>query len=278
MKQDRHVTDLLPDLLAGTISGPDARNITSHLSVCPDCKREFDDMSRLWAMLGQVPQELPARPLRPRFDAMLAAYEEGLKSWVTKPSSTETFAARVLRWRPSNPVLQVGFALAVFVCGVLVGGRWPAPARAIPDEGMSMEVATLRGEVQAMNRMLAVSLMQQSSASERLRGVSMSHRVADSDSQMIDALLATLNYDTDVNVRLASIDALGKFCDEPEVRSGLLRSLTKQKSPLVQIALIDMLVAAQERNAPAEFAQLARRPGTDKTVRTRLEQAIQQIL
>ena len=50
-------------------------------------------------------------------------------------------------------------------------------------------VAQLRGEVSSMRQMVALSLLQQQSAGERLRGVSYAYQVPSSDTEVLSALL-----------------------------------------------------------------------------------------
>ena len=59
-----------------------------------------------------------------------------------------------------------------------------------------------------MRQMVALSLMQEQSASERLRGVSWAMPRAVDDTEVLSALLTTVNQDPNVNVRLAAVDAL----------------------------------------------------------------------
>ena len=55
----------------------------------------------------------------------------------------------------------------------------------------SPDVAELRTELQNMNQMVALSLMQQQSASDRLKGVSWSNQIDHPDSEVLSQLLDT---------------------------------------------------------------------------------------
>src|SRR5262249_2979597 len=74
-------------------------------------------------------------------------------------------------------------------------------------------------------------------------------RIQEPDPQVLDALVHTLRYDSSVDVRLAALDALGRYGKRPEVSRGLVESLENQQSPLVQVALIDVLVDLHESTA-----------------------------
>jgi HEAT repeat protein len=115
--------------------------------------------------------------------------------------------------------------------------------------------------------LVTLSLLEQQSASERLRGVDYSSRVDQSDTQVLAALVQAVNHDPNVNVRLAAVDALRKFAASQSVKHSLDQSLVKQDSPLVQLALIDFLVDARDVSAVGSLAALERSSTVDKNVK-----------
>ena len=74
--------------------------------------------------------------------------------------------------------------------------------------------------------------------------------------ETLEALLYTLNHDPNLNVRLSAVDALYLFTGHPLVKQGLLDSLHKQTSPLVQIALIDLIADMREKQAIKSLKEL----------------------
>jgi hypothetical protein len=129
------------------------------------------------------------------------------------------------------------------------------------------DLAGLQDEVHHMRQLVTLSLLEQQSASERLRGVDYSSRVEQSDTQVLQALLYAVNHDPSVNVRLAAVDALRKFAASPSVRGALDQSLNRQESPLVQLALIDFIVDERDKAALPSLAALERNPAADKNVK-----------
>ena len=95
--------------------------------------------------------------------------------------------------------------------------------------------------------------------------------------EITGALLETLGQDPNVNVRLAALDALSKRLGEPAVRSGLIRALDKQTSPLMQLALVDVVVESDIRESEGALRQLLRQPGVNETVKKRVEEALHQL-
>ncbi len=86
-----------------------------------------------------------------------------------------------------------------------------------------------------------------------------------------------VSHDSNVNVRLAAIDALSKVATHPGVVDSLTRSLPRQDSPMVQAALIDYLVDAHDRQAVGMLRQLASRPDLNPAVLERTHFALQQL-
>ena len=87
--------------------------------------------------------------------------------------------------------------------------------------------------------------------------------------EVLAALLTAVNHDPNVNVRLAAVDALRKFAGSPEVRNTLDQTLAGQDSPLVQIALIDLIVDVRDKGAAPSLLALERSPAANKDVKAR---------
>jgi hypothetical protein len=90
---------------------------------------------------------------------------------------------------------------------------------------------------------------------------------------VLSALLHTLRYDASVDVRLAALDALSRHARQPQVHKGILDSLQQEQSPLVQVALIDLLLEWRDRDAAQRLQQLEQSPNLNPTVRQRVEWA-----
>jgi HEAT repeat protein len=135
----------------------------------------------------------------------------------------------------------------------------------------------MRSEMHDLREMVSLSLMQQQSASERLKGVSWSGELERPSSAMVTALLDTLMHDPNVNVRLATIDALERFASQEEVRRGAIQAVDRQVSPLVQIALIDFMVKEHERESIGTLRRLSEDPQVDGAVRARAAWGLQQL-
>jgi HEAT repeat protein len=121
---------------------------------------------------------------------------------------------------------------------------------------------------------MMLSLLQNPSASERIRAVSYTNEITHVNPNVAAALLATLNNDPNVNVRLTTLEALTHFARDPVVREGLIQSILQQDSPLVQAALADAMLKLQEKRAVLPFKKLLQQKDLNGMVRTKIEQTI----
>lgn len=128
-----------------------------------------------------------------------------------------------------------------------------------------------------MRVMVGLSLMQQQSASERLRGVNWTTSIDQPGTELVDALLDTLMHDPNDNVRLATVDALKRFADRDVVRRGAVEALPRQTSPLVQIALIDFMLETSDRQAATVLRRLAGDDTLNEVVRARAAMAAERL-
>ena len=123
MDTNKHVIDLLPDFLAGTFDESDRNAIQSHLQSCSSCRQEFESLSTLWNTLGVLPDAKPGPQVRQRFNAMLAAYEQGIRHASSRASMLSRLDAFIGRLWPQRPAFQFGIAVLMLMLGGIVGSR-----------------------------------------------------------------------------------------------------------------------------------------------------------
>jgi HEAT repeat protein len=129
-----------------------------------------------------------------------------------------------------------------------------------------------------MRQTVALSLLNQTSATERLQGISYSTGVTNPRPQTLEALVQTLDSDPNPNVRLAAVEALYLFRSRPGIKDSLVRSLAIQDSPIVQVALIDLLVEIRDARAAAALEALIKNDKLNPDVKKLAEQGIKQLL
>lgn len=258
------ISELLPDYLQGNLSPGQHHNVEEHLEHCADCSEEVV----IWKKLSLLPVEQPSPASRARFEAMLQAFHAGRSNQPADNSEwrKSSSAWNVFHWLRS-PLGSMAWSVALLAIGVYAGLHLSGPKPPSPD------LAAMQSELTSMKQLVVLSMLQQQSASERLQGVTWSTREEQLDPQVLSALLHTLRYDGSVDVRLAALDALSRHGRQPQVHKGILDSLEQEQSPLVQVALIDLLLEWRDRDAVQRLQQLEQAPNLNPTVRQRVEWA-----
>jgi hypothetical protein len=256
------------DYMTGTLPVGLRSALEEHLDSCQDCARYLAGLPEMWTRLGDLPEPLPdSVAMRARFRVMLASHEADV------PASPPRGRVRTWFWSPAvRPVWASAFSAAALVAGVGLGRYMSAPPPIGPGD-----VAALRAEVGDLRQMVSLSLLQQQSASERLKGVAWTADLEGSGTAVVSALLETLANDPNVNVRLASVDALRRFAERDAVRTGAVEALGRQTSPIVQMALIDFVVEARLTAARDTLSRLAMDDTVHQTVRARAERGLREV-
>jgi hypothetical protein len=266
-----HCTDLAPQMLeylAGTLPDDRLAEIRAHLVECAACRDEVDATAELWNELGSAPAPRPeSARMRARFDAALQGYIDGQ----TESRVVTAAAARRSAWQ-WQPWVQFAGAAAVLLIGIGFGRFLPA-SQPQPNP----DLAALRDELRDTRQMVTLSLLQQQSASERLKGVTTSGQLDQPGTEVVTALLDTLRRDPNVNVRLATVDALRRFGSREAVRKGVVEALPEQESPLVQIAMVDFILEAAGPETRSVLRRLAEDMMLNQAVRARAERGLQQV-
>jgi len=219
------------DFLTGEIDKITRKEIEKHVTACGSCRDELESLSAIWTKLGVLPEEQPSNNVRTRFYTALEKYKQSQEQEKARPSLGKLLDGWLERWTPRRPAFQFSLALMLLVVGLAAGYFLRAGLQG------GGEIARLRQEVHQVRQIAEVSLLRQESLSERLRGISVTSRVEQSDEGTLEALLRIVSSDTNINTRLAAIDALHLLPDYPLVRQEFVQSLSEQTSPLVDIAL-----------------------------------------
>lgn len=259
------IQEMFADEWAGELDHEERTALEQHLAGCEACRSERERLNDLWGRLAEIPSEEPRHETRQRFYSMLETYR---RAHAPKKRSLGERLAMAMRLRPA---FQLGLGMLLISGGFAVGYL----ARSV--QNGHEEIAGLRSEVHAMRQMVTISLLKQQSASERLKGVSWSAQVTRPDAEFLSTLVHTLNYDPNVDVRLAAVDALARFAGYPEIRRNLVQSLSLQDSPLVQISLIDLLVQLHEQQSIDMLKQLVDDDSRDPEVRDRARWGLRQL-
>jgi len=276
----QRIQDSFIDYQTGTLPEHETAPIRAHLKTCLACQRQWADLQQTLLTLDKLPAPEPSPRLRARFNAMLDEARAELDApspFALARSRLDSFFALLL---PSRPAVQFALTVVLLLGGVLAGARLlPQPEPVVvtqPNPATQRELADLRAQVESMNQLVNTHLLTQP-ANNRLRGVLAAFNENDANDRTLAELLNSLAFDPSVNVRLTALEALYAYVDRAPVRAGVMSALPRETSPLVQVAMIDFVVAARDREAGPALNRLARDPAVDAVVREAARRGLAQL-
>ncbi|HEY3756283.1 MAG TPA: zf-HC2 domain-containing protein [Opitutaceae bacterium] len=251
------VQERMMEWMDGRVAPDLANELKAHVDVCPGCQAELAATRRFANLLDRPPIAAPSSALRQRVFASIAQEMTGASA----PAPRTDRPRPVRTWRTFFPLLQ-----GLGACALLAGGYWlgarrsnPVAASAAPSPSApatQQQVAEIR---QQLGQLVGYTLDQQqhSSTDQRLQAVLRTAAQPNADQNVIDGLITALAMDPCVNVRLSAVQALYAHASREDVRTAISVSLPREPSPLVQLAMIDFLTAAQDRAAVPVLTKLS---------------------
>lgn len=233
---------LLVDYIDAQLQPNDKKALEQHLQSCEQCKLALEEYRQLFTSIEKNKTEIPSPALREKFDTML---QSEINIAATAHIIKDNNNGKVVRLNRRSLLLRIAASIILVAMGVFAGTQF----RQSGTVAGSAEMADLKNEVKQMKETMLFNLLNEESASERIKAVSYADEINNPDTKIINALLETMNEDKNVNVRLAALYAVSKYTDSKIVSDALVGSLNKQSEPLMQIALINILTEKKEIKA-----------------------------
>lgn len=263
--------ELLIEYIDESLNDQNRVTVDEHLSSCETCSREVADIKSLCLKLNDIELEKPSDNLKKNVQNMISSYSLGMANHMRVPWH-ERFSKCLEDCWPKRPLMQLAATIAVLVIGLVTGLN-------INMEDVSdREIVQLKTDMDQIRQTVMSSLLNQSSVTERINGLKMTSGLENVDDQFHSTLLLLLNSDSNVNVRLAAVNALSKYADNKYVRHELVKSLGLQSSPLVQISLIDLLSTIQEYDSYPTLMRMIDDPDTNNHVKKRAKSALTKLV
>ena len=161
--------------------------------------------------------------------------------------------------------LQIAASLALAVMGYWLG--YHTSQKNLPP------VAADRNHA-GIQQLLSLDHPNSSSAAERILALDRLAGEASADDETVQALINTLHFDPNVNVRMAALDALRPLASNPSVRYAFVQSLTIQRDPILQVSLIESLAGLNEKRAIRPLIKMAEDPENLEAVRQKAREAV----
>jgi len=209
----------------------------------PELAQELSFIEQFWQN-KTFKLEQPSSQLDANFYQMLSTAQAVQHTTIdtTEKKSTSTqetqmsFFDRIQHWFSPSPLLQFASLGFVFVVGFNLSS---------PKTSTDQELAFhgLKEEVSSLSTMLAVSMLQKSSASERLTGVAYSKQSDLTDPALLQQLIDLLEHDKSTAVRLAIINTLTTSTLPTSSEQRLLALTEVEPNVMVQIELYRLLLS-----------------------------------
>ncbi len=263
--------ELFTRMINNELSPLEKEKLDQHLAGCGDCVAELQEIQTMWSLMAKLPAPEPSSNMRVKFDAMLNTYK---KQSAEKQNAWSRFIELLQTLWRSQP--QWPFAYNIALILVFLGFGYLFLSN--KNDKQDQKLQQLASQVHELKQTMMIALLENPSASERIRAVSYTPDVKHLDKEVIDALLATLNNDPNVNVRLATLDALTRLAAHPEVRQGLIASITTQDSPLMESAIADVMLKLQDKRSVNPLKKLLKERNLDHGVRAKISETINSLI
>lgn len=258
----KEVKDLLVSYEEGHLDADTRASIADHLRICADCRREQAMVAEVLEQVINTSPELPD----PAIEVAFLRELEREKAKLTPVTSVRSITGKL-----NHPWLYPGIAasIALLVAGVSFFSQQRA---------LLLEMAALQRESNQLNKIVALSLIEDQSASKRLQAVHHATALPEQDLEIVEALIDKMRHDKHVNVRLAAANALARFSDDGIVTAALVEALQTEEDSNMQIEIIQILVTAREKKAVPIMEQLLEREDVLPYVKEQINSGINQII
>ncbi|HEY1849319.1 MAG TPA: HEAT repeat domain-containing protein [Opitutaceae bacterium] len=256
----------LAEFSDGRLGEKEAANVRDHLVSCAACAAELESTRAVLASLDALPTGRPTPRLRAAVMGHIEAEKLTQRSraeWAASIRAAAEAPTRRQSWRPA--ILQAIGVCSLVVAAFVVGER----------TANQRQLADLRVKVDTMGQLVEQSVLQKRTAGDRLEAVLTEATLRKPDDRAIDGLINSMAFDPSVNVRLNALTSLYMHADQEVVRAGVLACLPRETNPLVQISMIDFLVATKAHEALPELSRLVQDGKTDADVRDSAKRALE---
>lgn len=209
----------------------------------PELPLDTDDAHEhaLWRALGEHEAGEPSAALRQDFYRNLEM--AGRPTLLDRLHDILGFRGNA-GWVTAAACLLVGIGAGAIVSGGAAGG----------DDRLE----ALEQNIALLNRSLILDRLENEAPSKRLRGVIDAASIAGEDAEVAHALLVRATQDRVGSVRSAAINALGPNINAPTVGQQLMPLLEQAESPIVQLALVDLVLRYGNTTQLDEVLSLAK--------------------
>ena len=239
--ENQEIIDWKIASLANNDNSELSKEMQSHLEHSSELQAELLFIESFWTN-DVKPLVMPSDKLDVNFYQMLSRAQSAQQDTVQQndyrapsPEQPLSLVDKVKSWFMPTPIAQFATLTLVFVLGFNLN---QAPNKEQNNEAYSV----LQQDISSLTTVLAMSMLQKDSASERLSGVAYSRQTDLSNPLLVKQLIALLARDKSTSVRLAIINSLGKLTSFGSSEQQLYTLAIEEENLLVQIELCRLLL------------------------------------
>ena len=235
----------LPEYIDLKLDEKDTEEIGTHLESCKECSDLHGELKMFLDFTDNMNDIEPPPGMKSEF----------LKMMETEMPQKPKVVAMVPLWLKVAAIFI--FVLLTFTTGYYIGS-----------EKSSKKLSALEVALYQTKQQVSLASLQDFSGPQKIEAVYNISQSEQTGDALIDALVNTMNTDKNVNVRLAAINALtGMIGKNARVKDELIRSLSIQNNPLLQISLIQVLTESGVKEAKDQIESMTRSEKTDEKVK-----------
>jgi uncharacterized membrane-anchored protein YhcB (DUF1043 family) len=257
------------DYLDNNLDSGSRQEIEKHLETCERCLDELNESQQILNLFSKDEIVKPDDSLRINFYHML--HSEMKKS--EEKSKILGFKSPI-PWY-NNSMYRVAAGIALLICGTFIGLLL---TRGFNNSYAANELKQLQSEVSDLKKTAMFTMLKDESSSDRIQAVRYVEDIDKPDQNVIEVLVKTLNNDRNINVRMAAAYALSKFADQRLVVDSLVKSLSLQRDPILQVTLINILAEKKEKSALKPIQEIISNKKTLKEVRAVAENSLRVLI
>ncbi len=261
---------MMMDYISGRMDPDEIITFNELIAENPEYSQELVELKHMMELFAQhdgaaVPE--PSEQMDHNFYAMLH------QQVATDSQYDNSLISRVKSWFKLPQVRKVSYAFSFMVVGVFLGHYMHLLNT--QTDIVNQRIAIKDQQIQALT---VLSLLDIPSANKRLMAVNLVSMTDQPNEAIVDALLGVLKQDENTNVRLEVLEVLAQHTEVKAVRAGLVSAINYQDSPMVQIAIADLMLAIDEQNAVKPIQKLLQQSELIEPVRTKLNQTINDLI
>ena len=235
----------LPEYIDRKLDETTSAAIRSHLESCPSCKALHSELSSFLNYMDSFPAPEVPEGMKEEFEGMVASLGNQEKKKIRLVPMWTKIAAMVV------------FAFGTYWLGFQIGSR----------KGEIVQ-SQLTSELSTQKQQVLLASLREYTGPQKIDAVYSISTTGNVSAELIDALVNTMNTDKNANVRLAAISALSEMMEKNQrVKTELIKSLTVQENPLLQISLIQVLTEKGVKEAKHQIESISNNEKTDESVK-----------